>query len=406
MRSCTRCRMWGMETDPDLRDSYPMSANMHALEWVDNRTLLACQSLVATVFMVVCFGLRRLHFDVRGINAVCYGFLSMTAAAILLAARGSLPAAMSIVMANLLVFIAYILMYQGILRFLEVKGYAGLLAVVVFLTMLPVVYFWAIHDNIGYRIAAMSFTVGIARALMAVALLRHAAGRLQLLLFAGALAIFALTSFLQTVLTLLDGAPKNFMQNDLLQTSIMIVGILFICVQGLFFLTMFAGDIAQTIAAQAEIDFLTATLNRRGIEGALATELIRMRRSEHMAAVLLIDVDHFKQINDTLGHAAGDAALRNVAKHILSCCRGYDRLGRFGGDEFLLLLPETTGEEALAIAERIRTSFGAIHPSELTVSIGAAPCGKDEAMQEVLAHADEAVYSAKRDGRNRALLYG
>jgi diguanylate cyclase (GGDEF)-like protein len=378
---------------------------MHVLRLMDNRTLLACQALVSTVFMVLFFGMRTLHFRVRGVNAVSYGYLIMTVATYLMAGRGILPEFVSVIIANLTVFVAYSLLYLGILHFLETRGYRWLLHGSVSLTMLAIVYFWLVDNNITYRIAAIGMTLGVARLLMTLALFRFAAGRVHILLFAVALAVFSLSSFLQVFLTLSIGAPSNFLQNDVVQTSILMVGILFICVHGLFSLTMFAGDMAQTISSQAEIDFLTTTLNRRGIENALASELARMSRGGSVAAVLLIDIDHFKQINDTRGHAAGDAALRNLAKGISSQLRGYDKLGRFGGDEFLLLLPETSGDEAMVIAESIRGSFSRTQLTGITVSIGVAQWNRHEGIQNVLAWVDEALYRAKREGRNRALLY-
>jgi diguanylate cyclase (GGDEF)-like protein len=321
-----------------------------------------------------------------------------------MAGRDILPVAVSVLLANFTVFVAYALLYLGILHFLEDRGHPWVFYAAVALTMLVVAYFWLVDDKIGYRIAAIGTTVGIARLLMAVPLFRCAAGRTHLILFAVALTLFALSSFLQVFLTLSIGAPSNFLQNDTVQTSILMVGILFICVHGLFSLTMFAGDMAQTISSQADIDFLTTTLNRRGIEGALASELARMRRSDSMASLLLVDVDHFKQINDTLGHAAGDAALRSLANRIASCLRGYDKLGRFGGDEFLVLLPETSGDEAMGIAENIRESFRGAQGTEITLSIGASQWRRDEIVSEVLARADKALYDAKREGRDRALL--
>ena len=146
-------------------------------------------------------------------------------------------------------------------------------------------------------------------------------------------------------------------------------------------------------------------MNRHGIEAQLSTELDRALRNRHSLSALLIDIDHFKSINDSAGHAAGDDALRFVSKGISSSLRSYDLVGRYGGDEFLLLLPETTANQACEVAERIRnllnvaaqTFAPALRP---TVSIGIAQTLQNDTIITLLARADAALYDAKHAGRN------
>jgi diguanylate cyclase (GGDEF)-like protein len=157
-------------------------------------------------------------------------------------------------------------------------------------------------------------------------------------------------------------------------------------------------------------DHVSGALNRRGIDQRLALEIVRAERNGYQLAVALIDIDHFKQINDTAGHAAGDAALKQVVEVISSRLRSYDFFGRYGGDEFLLVFPQTSCEDALRIAERIEHAVRGLTVSRfglpITLSIGltfAAPC---ETALSMLARADMALYNAKRAGRNctRVLL--
>ncbi|HKO91978.1 MAG TPA: GGDEF domain-containing protein [Polyangiaceae bacterium] len=156
-------------------------------------------------------------------------------------------------------------------------------------------------------------------------------------------------------------------------------------------------------------DPLTGLANRRHFVQALATEVARSRRYGAPLTVLLIDIDYFKRVNDRFGHAAGDAALTCVASGLRSSCRQTDLPARYGGDEFALLLPETTAERGLAFAERLAAVLRTAPPYEvgapsLTLSIGVAEGARGEEAPQLLKRADEALYQAKEGGRNRTVL--
>jgi diguanylate cyclase (GGDEF)-like protein len=148
-------------------------------------------------------------------------------------------------------------------------------------------------------------------------------------------------------------------------------------------------------------DELTGAYNRRFLTESLARELARSGRSSGRFSVCLIDVDHFKAVNDRLGHAAGDEVLRQVAAIARRDLRQIDVFGRFGGEEFLLLLPDTDQAGATVVGERIRAAVAA--ETGVTVTIGVAQHAKDEAPATLLARADRALYRGKALGRNRVL---
>jgi diguanylate cyclase (GGDEF)-like protein len=166
-------------------------------------------------------------------------------------------------------------------------------------------------------------------------------------------------------------------------------------------------------------DGLTGVHNRRYFESRCLEEVQAARRSKLPLVCLLLDVDHFKRINDTHGHPAGDAVLRYVARLIRAQLRGSDVVARYGGEEFVLLLPATPLPAALEIAERIRRVIAAqsmpvqvAEPLRITVSIGAAllqPEGEGDAAvlaAALVQRADQALYAAKQGGRNRVLAAG
>jgi two-component system cell cycle response regulator len=160
----------------------------------------------------------------------------------------------------------------------------------------------------------------------------------------------------------------------------------------------------------AHTDPLTKTLNRRALGERLGAEMERVRRYSTTLSLLLIDLDHFKQINDTHGHLAGDDVLVEIAAVLQRVVRAVDVVARYGGEEFVIVLPETGGPGAEAFAERLRElieghSFVASRgrPIRLTTSIGVSvfPGFGVESVEDLLANADQALYRAKTEGRNR-----
>ncbi|MCU0619352.1 MAG: diguanylate cyclase [Gemmatimonadaceae bacterium] len=149
------------------------------------------------------------------------------------------------------------------------------------------------------------------------------------------------------------------------------------------------------LAALAQTDPLTGVLNRRALMERLGGELDRARRYGHAVAVLMLDLDHFKQINDTLGHLVGDGVLRELGELLRGAVRTADFVARYGGEEFVLVLPETSAEGAVAFADRLR--------EKVAHSIGVAlfPAPRIATVEELLSAADTALYRAKADGRNR-----
>ena len=158
-------------------------------------------------------------------------------------------------------------------------------------------------------------------------------------------------------------------------------------------------------------DEVTDLYNRRFFSLRLEEEVSRYRRFNHPLSVVLLDLDGFKRVNDELGHAAGDATLRETAEVILRCSRGINVICRYGGDEFAVLLVETSKAGARLYADRIRHVLSAhpfAHGHPVTTSVGVASLPEDviHSASDLLRAADEALYAAKRAGRNRVLAYG
>jgi diguanylate cyclase (GGDEF)-like protein len=167
-------------------------------------------------------------------------------------------------------------------------------------------------------------------------------------------------------------------------------------------------ELVQRLRHHAETDSLTEVANRRAFDAALERECVRVARYHSQFAVILIDVDNFKTINDRGGHAMGDYVLHLVASRIAHCLRSTDLLSRYGGDEFAILLPETALDEASQVVDRIRdevsmaaAQIGEATPVTLSVGLTVYTPGDPASARQLLEQADQALYSAKADGRNR-----
>jgi diguanylate cyclase (GGDEF)-like protein len=153
-------------------------------------------------------------------------------------------------------------------------------------------------------------------------------------------------------------------------------------------------------------------LNRRALTNRLGIELERARRYEAVMTMLMIDIDHFKHVNDTHGHLVGDDVLREVAAYLKATVRSVDLVARYGGEEFVVVLPETAAAGAMIFAERIRQHIAtnpfvpADGPLSITASIGVAvyPADGIDTVEDLLAGADDALYRAKAQGRDRVSL--
>jgi two-component system cell cycle response regulator len=152
-------------------------------------------------------------------------------------------------------------------------------------------------------------------------------------------------------------------------------------------------------------DGLTGLANRRLFEESLQREVARSHRRKAPLALVVLDVDHFKDVNDTVGHQAGDAVLREVARAMVGNTKASDLPARYGGDEFVVLLPDCTGDDALAVAERLRAAVArdvTAVPVTVSAGVGAMPGNAGDA-ERLVAAADAALYSAKREGRDRSV---
>ena len=168
-------------------------------------------------------------------------------------------------------------------------------------------------------------------------------------------------------------------------------------------------DLHRRLLDQAIVDPLTGVFNRRYMDRSLSDAIERLRRNSTPTSLLLMDVDGFKSINDQFGHAKGDSVLKEIVSLIAKRSRKLDLLFRIGGEEFMLLLPDTKEAAAAVVAEQLRASIAEsrlLDDRQLTVSIGVSELQPGESPDSWMKHADDALYAAKKAGRNRVVCAG
>lgn len=169
-------------------------------------------------------------------------------------------------------------------------------------------------------------------------------------------------------------------------------------------------ELNEKLTVASTQDPLTGLANRRLLMERLTAEVSMVQRGRPTFSLAAIDIDHFKSINDTFGHDVGDAVLVTISRTLAGQLRQYDVCARWGGEEFMVFMPETAGPSSQTIAERLRALVQALPHSQLTdgrevsVSIGVAEHHADARLEDTIKRADSALYKAKRAGRNRVVL--
>jgi diguanylate cyclase (GGDEF)-like protein len=327
--------------------------------------------------------------------------------------RGVWPPFLTLVVANLAIMFAFVVMRRGVQLFLRLPvtdgEHVGLLA---FDALLLLGFVAGEHTVV----AVVGASVPIAWTLLRAAWESHAAllregSRATAHVVATPLtilgALFALRAIVGVVAPEVAARPLHEANafNGVVVMVFMLVGLLLNLVLAL----MVVGRLVSRLQHLSERDALTGLLNRRAIAPLLAREAGRLRRYGESYALLMVDVDHFKTINDCHGHAAGDAALVQLARVLREAAREVDSIARMGGEEFCILLPHCDQDGAMRLAERVHA---AVHEAvwtgatqRLTVSVGVAVAlAPEETPEAVLERADQALYRAKNDGRDRVVV--
>ena len=383
---------------------------------LDARALVLFATLMGLVLAAALYLLSKgLPPSVRGVRVWALGFALQAGGALLVGLRSIYPDVALIPLGNTLVVVGHISQFVAVKQFLDEpirRWPLWLLGAVVFLTTLVFTY-----ANNSFPARTVIITVGSAIALVATAraLFRGAsrdlvAARYTALLLLGMAAILALRGGY----TVASGNTLNTLfAGDLFQFMYVSAYVILSVLSGLAFVLLVAERLRVELERMATLDSLTGIYNRRTFTGLVERELARAARTEAPVGLIVIDLDHFKTVNDRYGHVAGDTVLKSFVATAHAALRKQDLLGRYGGEEFCVVLPGASPAEAVMIAQRLRESVETTpvpmgdRSIRYTISVGVAHsnrAGLD--LDSLVRDADEALYRAKGRGRNQVSLAG
>ncbi len=376
-------------------------------------TLHLEHTYLLAVYTLLTLANTRLHRGMRGVQFfVLYSVLALLGG-IAVACRGSMSDFFSIVLGNVFVLAAYTALYASMSRLFSFSARQNAMACVwLGAGTVGMLWYGSVHPDTPKRLIGYSVVLAVQQAHLAGLLLlgSHLRRRLSWML-ASMLIALAMANMFRLSTVLLQGAPQDYRQSGQALAVVVLANSCLQCGIMVAYVWMTAALLRRRLELQASTDPLTGLSNRRALEEA-AEAAIRSSNGRIAFSAIQIDLDRYKPINDRLGHAAGDQALRAVASCLRGCLRDSDTLARSGGDEFVALLPRTPADAAVEIAERMRACLESLNlglpdpTARITGSFGVAERAADEPWDRVLFHCDHALYTVKSRGGNGVLRHG
>ncbi|MGF1695398.1 GGDEF domain-containing protein [Vibrio lamellibrachiae] len=356
--------------------------------------------------------IQRLQPSIHGVSIIAFALFLLGIGFLLLSFGNNTTLWVSKILANSLISVSYTLILHGVCRIrgypiaIANWGYYSLPAVVIGLT-----YFTYFSTSTDARIAIMATHTGL---ISILAFYANHKGTVDDIvpakhLLSTGLVIYALYSLFRIIRLPFDERIEDFMAANAVQQLTFVTIITLIIFIGLSITWMLTGRLVATIYDSSLKDELTKLYNRRALEELVPKEAARAQRFDHSLSILLIDIDKFKNINDVYGHQTGDKVLRDIGRILRVETRSNDFCFRYGGEEFLVLLPETTRHHAEIVAEKLkgviqRTSMLPSNREFCTASFGVSALKADEHWESAIERADKALYDAKSAGRNRVVV--
>lgn len=376
---------------------------------LDPRSVIMLAGIMGLMMALVVFFMRRSYpRNIQGLGEWALAPLVAFASTMLFAARGFLPDFISVVVANFVLYQACILYYAGSQKFLlghsDTRGWTllnGFLALAMF-------WFSAIKPDFGVRLLLVTLAVSALFLVHALLYMRQAGDVFGKRLMTGLLLTQSLVAALRFVSALAGMAGSSLMDATWIQSLYISMYSFTVLLLSISVILMATDRVHTEFEYLATRDPLTGALNRRAVLDACRGAFASGRRR---VALLMVDLDHFKEVNDRFGHLMGDAVLREAVARMQGAIGDAGLLGRYGGEEFIVLLPDAGQAEAMAVAARLKQAidqpFAANSPmavvGSIAVSIGVAATEDGTRVDDVLAKADAALYRAKAMGRDQVM---
>jgi diguanylate cyclase (GGDEF)-like protein len=368
---------------------------------------------ISSLLMAVVFHFQARSFpsNINGIQRWRWAFGLFGIAMLLLATRGVLPDFFSLFLGALLIQAGILVFYSGLCQFQGRTQHLAWVAAPMAVNTFSMLWFLYGEPLLWARVFVNSFCSMLMLLSCLVLVLTGRAGepkwrfsKLHTGFFLGCLVLITLVRGTFAVVYQPIIQPQVSSQLYLV-FSVVFPSLVMAISTGLILMAF--DRLKDELEYLVSHDVLTGAYSRRGFLSLAESEISRALRMQRHTALLVLDLDHFKQVNDRYGHPAGDLVLRKFTEITKTCLRREDLMGRFGGEEFMVLLPDTAPDAARVVAERIRTAVHATrlastqHHIRFTVSIGIANAAGRGTLEEMLKLADTAMYLAKSRGRNR-----
>lgn len=353
-----------------------------------------------------CWLVSRAVPKLRGVRELSWAIGTAVVSVVLVGLRPWVPAVLSILLGNCALFAYFLLIYWSVARVVGEKARAlpwliGLSAA----ALLPISFYAFTRPDIVARILLNGGVASVIAVVTSVLLFREDDLHLRPAAWAlGWVQIFSAALYAGRSVASVAHPPAHFVSGDWIQTCFtygqMLARVATCCGVLWLALCVHRGDLELL----ASSDSLTGLLNRRAFDDLLEQEMRRARQAGTSIALILVDIDRFKGVNDTYGHGEGDAVIRQTAETLRNGIRPGDELARYGGEEFAILLREAPAELVFAIAERLRADIERMvvgaRKIRVTASLGVAESRGAESALEFVDRCDRALYQSKRDGRN------
>ena len=376
---------------------------------LDITTLSIICVLLSLCYCIGLLLIQQLQPTVRGISTIASALLLLSISFLLLSFGNQITHWVSKILANSLMAFSYIILLLGVCQF---RRFPRVIANICFysfpILVIGLTYFTLFMPSTNARVILMTIYVS---SLCFIAILANQKGQSTDITPSKFLLSFGLATqcgynLFRFTWTLFEQQIDDFMISGIAHQLAFVSTLLMIVFVGFSVTWMLTGRLVSTIYDTSIKDELTQLYNRRALEELLPKELARSSRHRQPLSVLLLDIDHFKKVNDTYGHQAGDRVLRTTGKLLILQTRKDDLSFRYGGEEFLVLLPNTDVDNAVIVAEKLREAIkrARMLPTNVescTASFGVTQFNGDDDWESVIERADQALYNAKKNGRNQ-----
>ena len=374
---------------------------------------LTVTHVLATTILVFAWYLNK---SIPGVSFWTLGRVCITLALVAFTLRNAIPLPMSVLLGNGLLILGMHFIWQGNIAFMKRKPIRPILYLVLYGVLVSAMVYWTVVEpSFLARIVVSCFFIGVFDLLFVRALWLREGDEVYFSVKVMAL-VFVWSAFVQAAratIALSGGNGETLLEPSLATLMGLLNGLAVSMVSAMVYMAIIMEYLKKDLVRQAERDPLTGAFNRRAFHAIAEHILARARRERSAVSLVILDLDHFKTVNDTYGHMAGDAVLKRVVDLVHEVLRAQDVLVRLGGEEFAMLLPATTEDKANHVAERIRLAvenelfdIGAT-AVRITTSLGVTSISAMNGVVEIdnlIEQADIALYQAKDAGRNQVCL--